>query len=97
MQRKQVEIDGKKFTLGEVPAGAVEDCQDALASPELDDRAKSDAMRRLVAESLSRGGTPFTAEEVRATFSITEHGFLYREAMVVSGWRALPEGGVLGP
>ncbi|MEI7706121.1 MAG: hypothetical protein WCK73_16165 [Deltaproteobacteria bacterium] len=99
MYRKQVEIDGKKFTLGEAVAGEVEECQDALAASQEagDVKMATAAMRRFVAHCLSRGGFSISATDIPSQFSLTEEAFLFERAMDASRVRERPKGEVLGP
>jgi hypothetical protein len=98
MLRKQVEIEGERFTLGEATAGAVEECQEVLREDSAaSDSEKVAAMRRFLAHSLNRGGFTIAADAVRDRFSMTEIAFLFQHASRVSGLREVPAGEVLGP
>ena len=97
MVRKQVEVDGKKLTLGEASSGEFEDCQETLANEALDGRAKTAAARRFIVHCLNRGGFSTTVEQVAAEFTTTETFFLLQHGMALSGLREVPKGEVLGP
>ena len=99
MFRKQVEIDGKKYTLGEAVSGEVEECQEALQASQAsgDARMGTAAMRRFTAHCLCRGGFSISAADLPAQFSMTEEAFLFERAMDASRVRERPKGEVLGP
>lgn len=97
MIRKTVEINGTKYTLGESQSGEMEDCQDTLANPALDNRTKTAAMRRFIVHCLNRGGNTTTAEALAVDFTTTESAFLFQHAMALSGLREVPKGEVMGP
>lgn len=100
MLRKQVEIEGKSYTLGEATAGVLEDAQDAevamLGQPD-EKRQKLALMRRVIAHCLSRGGFSVSAEELAQQFSYTELAALWSAAMEVSGVLVAKEGEAPGP
>ena len=96
MLTKTIEIDGKKFILGESTAGAIEDYQDAM-SVAATDRDRVMASRRFIAHCLERGGQPTTVEELRTLVSLTGQVTLDEAAIAVSQARRAKEGEVAGP
>lgn len=96
MLTKTIEIDGKKFALGESTAGAIEDYQDAMAVA-TGDRDRVLASRRFICHCLERGGQPTTMEELRNLVSLTGQVTLDEEAIAVSQARRVAKGEVAGP
>jgi len=97
MLLRQLEIDGKKYTLGEATSGAVEEAQDVLGTEGTSEKEKIAAMRRFISHCLTRGGLPIDADALAQQFTVTEIAFLFRNATQVSGLRDVPQGEVLRP